>query len=242
MGLDRQTPVPLYYQVSQILEQRILAGEWMPGHKIPTESILVEEFQVSRQTVRQALEDLVRKDLLYRQAGRGTFVKSPKSAYELSSLCSFTEQMKARGLEPSSHLVSLTREVAGGVAKTMLGAPDNEPIWRLERLRLADNEPMALEIMYLPVRFLPDLEKRDFATLSVYGAVEELGYKIEGAHQTLEAENCTEEVAAMLRVNPGAAVLHMREITYLKNQQPLCYVECYYRGDRYVFSASMPRK
>lgn len=240
--IDRKSPVPLYYQVAKVLKERIEKGQLLPGHRIQPEFDLVEEFGVSRHTIREALSMLENEGLVYRQPGLGTFVQSKKYSYPLSFLRGFTEQMEERGLVPSSQVISLERLMPDPFLRSTLALPEGSEVWDLRRLRLADSESVAFEIMILPVSIVPSLEKEDLAQISMYRYVEErVGCRIGGATQTIEAEIAPENVVRLLGVEGDALVLRMKNVTYLENGRPLCFVDCYYRADRYIFTVSVPR-
>lgn len=241
--IDRKSPVPLYYQVAEILKGRIMNGEWLSGHRVPPEFELRDEFGVSRHTVREALSMLEDQGLVYRQPGLGTFVRSDKYSYPLSFLRGFTEQMEERGLQPSSRVISLNRRLPDSVVRSALALPEGKEVWEFQRVRLADGEPLALETMFVPVSIVPSLGKEDLPRVSVYRYVEEkLGYRIDGATQTIEAEVVSEDAARLLEIPGNGLVLRMRNVTYLENGRPLCFVDCCYRADRYVFGVSVPRR
>ncbi|HHY34400.1 MAG TPA: GntR family transcriptional regulator [Firmicutes bacterium] len=241
--VDRTSPVPLYYQIAQALRERIKKGEWLPGHRVPPEHELTQEFGVSRHTIRQALASLERDGLIYRQAGLGTFVRSEKYSYPLSFLQGFTEQMEERGLKPSSRVLTLQKRLPEPFLRSSLALPVGREVYELKRLRLANCEPIALETMFLPVTLVPGLEQKDLEKISIYRFVEDdLGLKIIGATQTIEAERPPEDVARFLGLPVDGLTLRMKNVTYLENMRPLCFVDCYYRADRYIFTVSMPRR
>jgi GntR family transcriptional regulator len=133
--IDRNSKLPFYHQLYEILRGNILRGEWQPGDMIPPESELTEHFQVSRTTVRQVLDMLVNEGLIYRQRGRGTFVAHPTLEQGLVRIVSFTEDMRQRGFEPGtkvlfSGLVPAPQDIAG-----KLQVKSGEELARLERLR-----------------------------------------------------------------------------------------------------------
>jgi GntR family transcriptional regulator len=150
--INRNSKLPLYHQLYEILRSNITRGEWQPGDVIPPESELIDRYQVSRTTVRQVLDMLVNEGLIYRQRGRGTFVAHPTVEQALVRIISFTEDMRQRGFKPgtkvlSSGLVPAPRDIA-----EKLGVEPGEELARLERLRLADDEPMSIEDSYLVSR------------------------------------------------------------------------------------------
>ncbi|HEY8530967.1 MAG TPA: GntR family transcriptional regulator [Limnochorda sp.] len=240
--IQRDSPIPLYYQIASLLKARIESGEWPPGHRVPSEYELMAQFGVSRHTIRQAMAELEREGLVYRQAGRGTYVRATKSRYPLTYLRGFTEQMEERGAVPSSKVLELAKETPEPTVRERLDLPAGEEVWRLRRLRLADGEPMALETMYIPVSVMPDLDRYDLESSSIYRLMErERGLVISGADQTIEAETAAEAIARLLGIPADSAVLRMKNVTYLSDGRAGCYVDCYFRADRYIFYVSMPR-
>src|SRR5947209_16975915 len=148
--LERSNPLPLYYQLKEVLRQQIRAGHLAPHTAIPSEPELVARYHVSRATVRQALTELVHEGLLYRQHGKGTFVCEPRIQQTLSELASLTEELRRRGKKPGGLL--LVSELARGSdhVRTQLQLADAEQVLRLARPRTADSAPCAYEIDYLP--------------------------------------------------------------------------------------------
>src|SRR5205085_11725065 len=148
--LERSNPLPLYYQLKEVLKQQIRAGHLAPHTAIPSEPELVSSYHVSRATVRQALSELVHEGLLYRQHGKGTFVCEPRVQQTLSELSSFSEEIQRHGKRPGGIL--LVSELVRGseIVREQLGLTDIEQAIRLERLRTADGIPVAHEIDYLP--------------------------------------------------------------------------------------------
>src|SRR5690349_24938010 len=102
----RGGPLPRYYQLKEIIRERIMAGEWEPGALIPSERELCEQYGISRMTARQSITELVNEGYLYREQGKGTFVAQPKITQSLTTLTSFTEDMKARAQRPITRVLS----------------------------------------------------------------------------------------------------------------------------------------
>src|SRR5947209_6878138 len=139
--LERSNPLPLYYQLKEVLKEQIRAGHLAPHTSIPSEPELVSSYHVSRATVRQALAELVHEGLLYRQHGKGTFVCEPRVQQTVSALTSFTQEIQRRGKRPGG--VLLVSELVRGSEdiRTQLELTDTEQLIRLERLRTADGTP-----------------------------------------------------------------------------------------------------
>jgi len=163
----RDNLLPYYYQLYKILRTQILEGEWKPGSMLPSESELVEKFNLSRTTVRQSLDMLVNDGLIHRQRGRGTYVSNPTIEQGLSKIISFTEDMRQREMEPravvlSSELIQASNEIAEALQIT-----PGEEVTHLKRLRLADLEPMSIETSYLVHRLCPGVLQYDFSRCSL---------------------------------------------------------------------------
>jgi len=147
--LDKTCPTPIYYQLKELIREKIENGEWQPGDLIPSERELCEQHGISRMTVRQALTELVNEGLLRRERGKGTFVAKPKIKQQLTQLTSFSEDMRARGKKPGAKILRLENTLAKPrVAKALQIEPEQR-IVVIERLRLADGEPMAIETCHL---------------------------------------------------------------------------------------------
>jgi GntR family transcriptional regulator len=223
-------PVPKHRQLREILLE-LITEELVPGSPVPSERELVQRYGVSRATVREAIGQLAQEGRLDRVHGKGTFVASPRVESQLH-LASFTEDMRRRGLTPAT--VVLAAEVAeapaGAAAALRLGP--GEPAYRLERLRLADGLPIALEESWLPVEPLPGLLDHDLAG-SVYSLLAgPYGLPLDSGSQTVWAEGADESQARLLRVDPGAPLLVFRR-TSSAGARPLEHVTSWYRGDRY---------
>src|SRR5215475_4846403 len=137
----RNSPVPRYHQLKEILREKIRAGEWKPGDLIPSERELSETYGISRMTTRQAITDLVNEGVFYREQGKGTFVTRNKITQQLMSLTGFTEDIRARGQNPSTRVLSARLGHADEIVAERLRVAPGQAIVLLQRLRLADGEP-----------------------------------------------------------------------------------------------------
>lgn len=234
--VDKSSVVPIYYQLKTLIQNRIASGEYPIGTRLPSERELCEMYEISRMTVRQAINDLVNEGRLMREQGRGTFVAKPKIEQGLFALSSFTEEMKRRNMTPGAKLLDFRVTTAEGRAAERLGVAEGEQIHEVTRLRLADNEPMAIEISNLPLRYVPNLTSDMVASGSLYETLRNRGITMAYAEQTLEASLAKAKEAEILRVKPKAPVLLMERTTYMANGQAVEYVKSIYRADRYRFS------
>ncbi|MFJ8262274.1 GntR family transcriptional regulator [Rummeliibacillus sp. NPDC094406] len=239
--VDKNSHVPIYVQIEEILKEKISHGEYAVGCAIPSERELSETFTVSRMTVRQSITQLVNDGFLYREKGRGTFVASPKFEQPLNGLTSFTEDMRARGMEPSSNIVTFEKQLPPYDIREDFKLMDNEEVFFIARIRNADHKPMAIERTYIPVKLLPDLNEEDLQG-SLYNLVEnKYGFEINNAIQQMEATIVTKEDAKYLKLEATGVVLIIKRTSYLANGQPFEVVRSAYRADRYKFISEIKR-
>ena len=234
--LDSTSYTPLYIQIANILRQSIENGQFNKGEKLPSETELVQRFGISRITATAALDELVKARLAYRERGRGTFVAQPFLS-NFSFFSSFTEDMRERGLEPSSRLVSLLVGKPDLEMLEKLRMSDSSDYCCLKRVRLANNEPVVYQSAYLPVDMYPDLESADFEKQYLYEVMRKTyGYKPTWGEAIVEAGAATLEEAAGLDIKNGAPVLIIWHLTLDDRFIVLEYVRSVYRSDRFSFS------
>jgi GntR family transcriptional regulator len=238
--ISEQRSTPLYRQLYQLLRRKILSGAWRPGDRLPSETALVEQFDVSRATVRQAFDELVSDGLIYRKRGRGTFVAPPSVEQSLVRIVSFTEDMRQRGLVPGTRLLSATLVSAPAVIADRLGVEPGIELARIERLRLADNEPMSVEASYLVHRYCRGVLDTDYTKNSLRQILEErYGIRIARAQQTIQAIQPPRPVARALDIDYKAPVLFLERISYSEYDVPIEFLRIYHRGDRYTLHADL---
>lgn len=237
--INRDHPLPLYYQLMQVLRRRVEEGEWKPGDLIPSERELSETYGVSRMTVRQALAELVDDGLLRRAQGRGTFVAKPKIRKRLSRLTSFTEEMRTRGKRASAQILRLEVVPAKPRVADVLQIDSDQPITLIERLRLADGEPVGIECSHISFEGCEAILREDLSG-SLYRLLRErFGLVPTRAREEMEAGACRSREARILKIPRRAPVLRIRRRTLDQDQRPFEYVESVYRGDNYVLSVEL---
>ncbi|WML38548.1 GntR family transcriptional regulator [Neobacillus sp. OS1-2] len=239
--INKNSPIPLYYQLEEHIKGLIENGELSPGDALPPEREYAEKYQISRMTVRQAFTQLVNEGYLYRLQGKGTFIAERKIEQPLQGLTSFTEDMKARGLTPESILVRFEIIPASNQIAGQLKIPENKPVYEIKRIRLADGVPMALETNYLSSDLIKGLTE-EIVNKSLYGYIEgELNLRIESASQIIESSIASQDEADHLNITKGAPVMHIQQNTFLNNGTPVEFVKSVYRADRYKFMIQMKR-
>jgi GntR family transcriptional regulator len=211
-----------------------------PRSPLPTERELASRYEVSRATVRQALDALEKSGTVYRVQGAGTFVAGPHVSKSLS-LTSFSEDMRMRGLRPSSRVLVADEVPADAATAEELQIPAAAPVVRLVRVRLADDAPMCLETAYLPAARVPGLLQSDFGT-SLYEVLDQrYGLQPCRANQRLDAVTVTGAEAALLAVPPGTAALRAHRVSFDERDQPVERTTSLYRADRYDIQFAIRR-
>lgn len=229
---------PLYIQLRDHLESIIGSGYFKAGEQLPSEREIAELSDVSRITVRKAVQELVRANLVVQRQGSGTSVapKIERVEQSLSSLTSFSEDMARRGMEIKSTF--LEKGISSPSPKEImaLGLKPSQMVARIWRLRLADGTPMAIERASLSTEFLPDPENVD---VSLYAHLEKSDNKPSRAIQRISAANIGTEDAKLLAVPEGVAGLNIERVSYSDSGQIIEFTSSIYRGDAYDFVAEM---
>jgi GntR family transcriptional regulator len=234
-GIDRGGRLPLYQQLYEILHQKVLLKQWKPGDRLPTESDLMQEYGVSRITVRSVLDMLVKEGLIYRQAGRGTFVAHATLEQGLSQIISFTEDMQRRGLAVSTRVLFASLVPATAYIAERLRLDPGEELAHLQRLRLADEEPMCIEHSYFVHKYCPGILDHDFSTCSLREVkIAQYGIRWTHAKQTIQALNAPSDMADLLGLHRGGALLFFERVSFSQDNIPMEFLQAYYRADRYI--------
>lgn len=227
--------VPVYIQIHNEIRKEIESGKWAVGERIPSERQLSQDFDVSRMTLRQAIQTLVDEGILQRQVGSGTYVASSKVQEKMSGTTSFTEITERQGKKPSSKTVSYHVADPSISELEKLKLKDGDQVLRMERIRYADQQPICFEVATIPIEIVNTLNKKDI-TSSLYKALEDkAGLKLGNATQTVSAILASEKIANFLNVKRGSAILRVRQVTTLDDGRPFEYVRSQYAGDRFEF-------
>lgn len=234
MDIHRDDHTPIFVQIGAAIRQHIEQGTLKVGDVLPSEREYAAHLQVSRMTVRAAQDVLVHEGLLVRRHGRGTVVAATKINRSTSAFMSFTEDMHARGLHASSRVLRFYAQGASVATAAQLALPANVQVIFLERVRLADEQPLALERVYLPFdRFAPLLTK-NMAEHSLYTVLEqEFNCSPTAADETVEAITLNTNDAHVLGVPRHSPALLASRITRDGDDVPIESVHTLYRADRY---------
>jgi GntR family transcriptional regulator len=229
-------PLPKHAQLRAILAE-LVTTRLGPDAPIPSERELMTEYGVSRATVRKAIDGLVNDGVLQRTHGKGTFVSRPRLESRLH-LASFSQDMRRRGLTPSTRLLEVTDAVPPAEVAQSLGLHRRERAWRVQRVRLADGEPIALEHGWYSLAHLPGLDREDLSGSLYELLAARFGLRIDHAEQTLWTEPAEGEVARLLAVPAHSPLLVFRRESRA-GALPVEHVVSHYRGDRYQLHMSL---
>ena len=236
----RSGMIPRYYQLKEILEQRINAGEFQPGDQFPTDDELCNAYDLSRGTVRRAIEILVEEGRLRREQGRGTFVTAPQLSPVFFRLADFSEDMRQRGLQPDTQLLHLKTFPATEEISASLQIQPGAEVIEIARLRLADGKPMAIETRYLARTISPELLDEDLEHQSIHRLlIDKFNIPLVRAWHSIEARVLTGEEANLLQVPEGTAGFLVERVTFTENNRPVTWFRTIYRGDEYRFTAEL---
>jgi GntR family transcriptional regulator len=251
--ISRRSPVPLYYQVESVLRDEVAAGRYAAGAPLPTEEALVRRFNVSRITVRRALERLVQEGLIYRVPGRGTFLSALRSLEfrierNPADLMGFERDIRRVGFTPEARVLRHDWiPLPADVAEALGVGPDAEVLW-LHRRGTVGGQPLWIEDRYVLRVWASRLRPRDYATPSLLSTlVQSHGFVVDRGHVRITARPASREEARSLEMRTGAPLL-VAEFAVQANRSPAQFVRARFRPDRYAFvfdveaSAPLPRR
>jgi len=237
VAVDRNSPVPLYFQISEQLERAIDTGRLAPGSRLDNEIELADRLAVSRPTLRKAIERLVDQGLVVRRRGLGTIVV-PRRVRRPVALSSLYEDLAAGGRRPSTRVLSVHPEPATAHIATVLGVDEGSPTTAVERVRLADGEPLALMHNHLPAGLVP-LTEQALTDSGLYQVLRSHHIVLHLAEQTIGARQASARESRLLQAPRGATVLTLHRTTYDATGRPVEYGAHCYVADRYTFQMSL---
>jgi len=233
MFIDKNGIIPLYYQIKEYILEGIHSGKYAVDEKIPGELELAQVFNVSRPTVRQAINELVFERVLRRERGKGTFVNKPIIHSNLDILTPYVEELQSQGLSPG--LKEISRKIipaTDNVAK-VLNISKNEEVIEFIRVRLANNEPVILRTSLFSYKLLPQLMFEQIEPL--YPVIEKYGFRLVKAVQNLQVVKARENEAKILQIPKGFPLILWEGTVYDREGRPVEFVKSLYRSDRYNF-------
>jgi GntR family transcriptional regulator len=243
--IDPTDVMPKYYQLANILRQQIDNGDFQPHDAIPSERKLEQRYNLSRPTIRQAIDLLGRQGYLYRVHGKGTFVSPPKLQKGMLELTSFSEDMRNRGLEPGQKILEFGYVKPSSKIRRQLEITDDEKkVLRIKRLRYGDEEPMGLQDSFLSLDSEHTFTREEIEEKgSIYVILQEkFGIYPTEADETLEVTLATREEAKLLDIKEGSPLLLSERTLWSQDRKAIEFVRILYRGDRYKYFVRLTRK
>lgn len=234
---------PIYVQLREDLRERIQRRQWKVGERLPTERELCQTYNVSRHTLRQAVDGLGNEGLIERRQGSGSFVAAPKVEQHIGRLTAFTAEMLRMGMRPSLRVIEQETLAASAAVAQRLEIPAGEEVYRLVRLRLVNGEPLMIERSFLPARLCPGLLDLDLSVNLLHNLfADRYGLPFARQQKWVEPILADEYAALHLDIPVGAPALRIERLTLSDRDQPLELREIVVRGDRcrYFIEVSRP--
>ncbi len=243
LKVNPDSPLPLYAQVESILAAGIADGTFPAGSQLPNEDELIERYAVSRTTIRQTIQNLIRRGLVEIRRGKGTFVLQPKITQELTELSGFVEDMQSLGRQASARLLDKQIVPASESVARELAITAGTPLVRIQRVRLADNAALSFNETYLPRAIGERILENDLETEPVFSLLEQKYYTpLVEAEYRLEAVLADTTVARALGIAEGSPIFLIERISYTTDHTPIDYEKLYYRGDQIRFVTRLARR
>lgn len=235
---DKKAHISLYFQLRESLTQKILSRQWEPGARIPTEKELCELYDVSRITVRKALDELEQMGYIVRRQGKGNYVNPNSMEQKLSKFYSFSEEIKRLGRQETAQLLSFDVQEATPAQARKLGVPSGARLMRVRRLRLVDLSPYGIEMSFIPERLIPGLTSVEVQKLGLYKSLNLHGLYPNHAIETLRAVNLSTADAKLLHVKANEAAVNLERVTYADGDVvELC--DSLIRGDIFTYTVDL---
>jgi GntR family transcriptional regulator len=243
MRIHDSNPIPLYAQVESVLASSIADGNLPAGSQLPAEDSLIQRFNVSRTTVRKAIQNLASRGLIEIRRGKGTFVAQPKITQELTELSGFVEDMHALGRTPTARLIDTRVLAADRAVARHLALTPGTLVVKIQRVRLADGIPTSFDETYLPRELGDKVVTHDLEAEPIFALLEhKYGMPLLEAEYRLEAVSAEEDIARALGVETGSAIFLIERTSYSEGGRPVDYEKLYYRGDMVRFVTRLARR
>lgn len=237
--IDKESALPLYFQLENIIKESIEKGELKGGDKIPSEDELCKLFNISRNTVRKAINDLIKEGILYIERGKGTFVSYKIFDHPSERLMGFSEEMKLKNINPSSKIIEkAVIETPSFLKETF----DSDKVYKLKRLRFAGDKPIAIEEAFLPYSKFKNLFEDFTEKDSLYETLK-VKFKVVPyyASEIIEATLPNKEEANLLQIQLNQPVFRIKRKTFIKQGEIIEFVNAVYRADLYRITLNLKR-
>ncbi len=236
MGIDRASVLPLYHQIKERIRERIAKGEYGPDERIPSENELANHYQVSRNTAKQAIADLVSEGILFREQGRGTFVSPKKMFHGIGESFSFYEEVSKSGRKLTTRILAQKEMSASVDTAQVLKISPRDPIFVLRRLRLLDDKPLSLQVSFIPKALCPALLDYDLEQESLFAVLSrQFNLVPQRAEEYLDCQPASDYESEPMQVAKGTPLYHLHRITYDTEGRVMEVVRTYLPIDRCRF-------
>jgi len=237
------SPMPLYSRIRDELRAQIISGAYRVHDRLPSESELIAQYGVSRITVRHALSELEKEGVLFKVAGKGVFVSKPKPFQSLTRLQGFAEAMSRHGHEIYNRVVAVNPVPANAEVAARLGVRERDTVTEIRRVRYLNREPVSFDITYVQSHIGNRLAREDLATRDIFLIIEnDYGIALGFADLTIDAVIATDELARLLKIPAGDAVLRVARLTHTAAGAPLDFEYLYCRSDNFQFRLRIERQ
>lgn len=231
MRVDKQSNLPLYQQIKNILEKKIMNNEWEPGYQLPSERELSEIFDVSTITIKRAIHELVDKGYVERQRGRGTFVLNKKEQ-NISKILTFKNEAWNEDIHPHK-IISFKRCKANDQVAKLLGISGDGEIYKIKRIKTEKEQPITIEETFLPYEVFPNLVEHDFEDNLIYNVlVKKFNLKLDKTRIYFSVRKVNEEESRILGLKEGDFLTIIERFTYLSNGRIVEYTIFKLRHDK----------
>ncbi len=230
--------IPKYYQIFENIYKEINDGQYQEGDKMLSENALCTKYNVSRGTIREAINMLIQQGLLVREQGKGTFVTFKKIEQDAQQLMGFSELMEKHNIVATAKILEITSKFPSKRIQNLLKLDDGEKITKIQRLRFGNNEPLIIERSYFVFRIFQFLLDYDLESESIFNLLHrKTYYRLGNAQQSIEAVIAAPAESELLKVEPGSPLLLMKRLIALKDDSLFQYSEDMYRSDRLQFTS-----
>lgn len=232
--LDMDNIVPLYYQITQQLRERIVDGDWLPDSKIPSEAELCKEFNVCRTTIRRALYELQKSGLIYSEQGKGTFVQPSRIGFSLFDFYRLDSNDENENIKFTYYTFKKSIDFLPEELSKKIGIGDDEKVVKIHRVRKVDDKPFSLEAIFLPEKIFPGIIDLNLNDSSLYQIIEsQYNIKVLRGIESIEPILLDDYESRYLETKLGVPAIRLERTMFTKNDVPIEFRRTIIRGDRF---------
>ncbi len=236
--IRKDIPVALYYQLKEEIRRKILSNEWPEGSKLPSENEICKMFEVSRITVRKAIDELQAEHYLTKKQGKGTFVQSRSIGHKLYKFYSFSEELSKLGIKETAKLMIFQEIVPAADIREPLRLSADEKVFWIKRIRYMDDKAYTIEHSFIPVKFAPELTAELVENNGLYKTLRMFQIFPERATETFSAVNISREDAKDMNLKVNDAAINLSRVTYC-GADIIEYCRSIVRGDVFHYTVEL---